>query len=116
MRDIEHREDVVFFVDQFYNKIMKDELLSPFFKNLNLESHLPKMVNFWSFVLLDEVGYTTNVTDKHLNMKLDKLHFDQWIMLFNETLDTLFKGEKVEIAKQRAFLIGWTIENKIKNK
>lgn len=115
MKDIENKEDVERMVDVFYKKVMKDELLSPFFKNLNFEKHLPKMVHFWSFVLLDETGYTTNVTDKHLNMPLRKEHFDQWISLFNQTVDELFKGEKTEMAKQRAILIGWTIETKIKN-
>ena len=116
MRDIETREDIVLLVDTFYGEIMKDTLLSPFFNSLHLPTHLPKMVIFWSFVLLDETGYTTNVTEKHLNMKLNKTHFDRWISLFNQTLDELFAGEKVEFAKQRAFLIGWTIENKINHK
>ena len=116
MRDIETKEDIALLVDTFYGEIMKDRLLSPFFNSLHLPTHLPKMVNFWSFVLLDETGYTTNVTEKHLNLKLDKTHFDRWIALFNQTVDELFAGEKVEFAKQRAFLIGWTIENKINHK
>ena len=113
MKDIETREDIVQLVDVFYTKIVKDELLSPFFKHLNFEKHLPKMVDFWAFVLLDEVGYSTNVTDKHLNMRLKKEHFDRWISLFNETIDTLFNGDKANLAKERAFLIRWTIESKM---
>lgn len=113
MNDISNREEIRQFVDIFYGKVLKDELLSPFFKNLNFEKHLPKMVDFWSFVLLDETGYTTNVTEKHLNMPLEKQHFDQWILLFNGTIDELFTGEKAELAKQRANLIGWTILSKI---
>ncbi len=116
MKDIQNREDIVKLVTDFYGQIMIDEILSPFFKDLNLEVHLPKMVDFWAFVLLDEVGYTTNVTDKHIKMALNKTHFDQWIFLFNLTLNNLFKGEKVEKAKQRASLIGWTIESKINGK
>ena len=61
-------------------------------------------------------GYTTNVTDKHMNMPLKKEHFDVWLNLFNTTLDELFKGDKVEIAKQRAAVIGWTIGNKLESK
>ena len=115
MREIERKQDVIELVDLFYGKIMKDELLSPFFKHLNLEIHLPKMVQFWSFVLLDETGYATNVVEKHLRMPLEKIHFDQWLKLFYETLDELFIGEKVDLAKQRAFTIAWTTEYKIKN-
>jgi hemoglobin len=101
-------------VNKFYDLVLKDELLSPFFKHLNFERHLPHMIHFWSFVLMDEPGYTTNVTDKHLKMPLKQEHFDQWIQLFNLTIDQLFKGEKAELAKQRAFLISWTISNKMK--
>ena len=57
MKDIETRSDIEIMVNMFYDKIVKDNLLSPFFKNLNFEKHLPKMVDFWAFVLLDEVGY-----------------------------------------------------------
>ena len=113
-RDIQTKEDVLQLVDDFYGKILKDELLSPFFKRLDLVVHLPKMVQFWSFVLLDEVGYTTNVVDKHMKMPLEKHHFEQWLSLFNETIDELFQGEKVDLAKQRAFTIAWTTEYKLK--
>lgn len=113
MKDISSKEDISRFVNIFYGKVLKDDLLSSFFTNLNFEKHMPKMVHFWSFVLLDETGYTTNVTDKHLNMPLKKEHFDQWILLFNETINELFAGEKAELAKQRASLIGWTILSKI---
>lgn len=114
MRDIQTKEDITQLVDVFYGKIMKDALLSTFFKHLNLTVHLPKMVQFWSFVLLDEAGYSTNVVDKHMKMPLSKNHFDRWISLFNVTLDELFKGDKVELAKQRAFTIAWTTEHKLK--
>ena len=114
MKEITTKEDVTTLVDVFYGKVLEDELLSPFFKHLNLEIHLPKMVQFWSFVLLDEAGYTTNVVEKHMKMPLKKNHFDQWLKLFNDTIDELFIGEKVDLAKQRAFTIAWTTEHKLK--
>jgi hemoglobin len=46
-------------------------------------------------------------------MPLKKEHFDRWIELFNETVDALFSGEKAQLAKERAFLIRWTLESKI---
>jgi hemoglobin len=113
MREIENEADVHELVQTFYQKVMEDELISPFFKRLNFEEHLPKMEFFWRFVLLDESGYTTSVTDKHMHMRLTEEHFNRWISLFNQTLDELFIGEKVELAKQRAALIGWTIQSKM---
>ena len=112
MKDIENKKDIETLVDTFYDRVLQDPVLQPFFKNLDFSVHMPKMVHFWSFVLLDEAGYTTDVTQKHIRMPLQKEHFDHWIELFNVTVDTLFSGEKADLAKQRAFLIRWTIESK----
>ena len=114
MEDIKTRFDVEKMVNLFYDKVMKDSLLAPFFKNLNFERHLPKMVDFWAFVLLDEVGYSTNVTEKHMKMALSKDHFAQWLLIFNDTIDKNWKGNNAQKAKERAYLIGWTIESKMK--
>lgn len=113
MKKIETNDDIVRLVDLFYGKVLNDSLLSPFFKHLNFEQHKPKMVHFWSFVLLDVSGYTTNVTDKHLNMPLEKVHFDRWLELFNDTVDENFEGDNAEVAKQRAKIVGWTIASKM---
>lgn len=112
MKQIETRKDVEFLVNSFYDKVVKDAVLAPFFKHLNFDKHLPKMVDFWEFVLLDKAGYTTDVTEKHAHMRLRQEHFDRWLELFNETVDAHFEGEKAELAKQRAFLVGWTIKSK----
>ena len=113
MKLIEKREDVELLVHSFYEKVVVDPLLSPFFKHLNFDAHLPLMVDFWAFVLLDEAGYTTDVTKKHLYMRLSQEHFDRWLALFNQTVDFHFEGEKADMAKQRAFLVGWTIQSKL---
>ena len=98
----------------FLFKSFKRRISDSIFKHLDFEEHLPRMIHFWSFVLLDEPGYTTNVVEKHLNMPLEPIHFQRWLALFNETIDELFDGEKVEVAKQRAAIIAWTIESKLK--
>lgn len=114
MKDLETKEDLIHLVDWFYDAVIEDKDLAPFFSRLNFEKHKPKMVQFWAFVLLDEAGYTTNVVEKHLNMPIQQIHLDRWISLFKETLDTHFSGEKKEIAKQRAEWLGWTILEKVK--
>lgn len=113
MKDITSIEDIEILVDRFYDAVLKDDILSPFFANLDFDHHKPKMVHFWSFVLLDDAGYTTDVTKKHMSMRLRLEHFDRWISLFNVTVDSLYTGQKAELAKQRAFLIRWTIESKM---
>jgi hemoglobin len=113
MKAIETNEDLNQLVRTFYGKVLQDEQLKPFFAGMDFEAHMPKMVQFWAFVLLDERGYTTNVTEKHLHMPLKKEHFDRWLALFHETLDELFEGEKAQDAKLRASTIAWTIQHKI---
>jgi len=113
MNDIRNKIDVENLVNTFYAKVLKDDLLAPFFKHLNFDKHLPKMVFFWCFVLLDEPGYTTDVTQKHIHMKLEKRHFKKWLELFHTTINEMFAGEKAEIAKQRATILGWTMESKL---
>lgn len=71
------------------------------------------MEQFWRFALLSESGYTTNVTEKHLHMPLKPEHFERWKALFNQTIDELFEGELAYQAKQRAAVIGWTINAKM---
>lgn len=116
MEDIKTREDIDKLVTLFYGKVFKDDLLAPFFKDMDFEAHKPQMVYFWSFVLISEPGYKTNVTEKHLHMPLEAAHFERWIAYFKETVDENFAGETADMAKHRAELVGWTIQEKIKNK
>lgn len=111
--DITDKLDISLLVDSFYEAVMKDEQLAPWFSNLNFNEHLPRMKHFWAFVLLDESGYTTNVTEKHRHMRLTKELFDRWVNLFHATVDRLFEGEKANLAKERATVLGWTMGSKI---
>lgn len=113
MADIQTREDIDTFIRAFYGKVVGDESLSPFFKNFDFEGHIPRMVDFWSFLLLDQPGYTGNVIEKHIGMPLEKEHFDRWAHIFEETLDNLFEGEKVKLAKEKLVVLKWTMENKV---
>jgi dephospho-CoA kinase len=113
-RELNNREDIEFLVHSFYERILNDEMLAPFFKTLDFDKHLPKMIDFWCFILLGETGYSTNVVEKHIHMPLKAEHFERWLEIFNNTLDANFEGENVEIAKQRAFTIAWTTKSKMK--
>ncbi|MNJ86164.1 Group 3 truncated hemoglobin ctb [compost metagenome] len=113
MKEIEQKEDVALLVHTFYDKLLADEFVSHFFTGLDLEEHLPKIVQFWSFILLDEAGYSANMMEKHARLDLDEPSFDRWLKLFHETVDQFFVGEKAELAKQRSTLIAWTMKTKL---
>lgn len=111
--DIKTSEDIEILVNDFYSEVMKSESLRSFFSTLDWDKHLPKMNKFWRFILLDEAGYTENVTNKHLHMQLTKELFDEWLLLFHRTIDQHFEGPKAELAKTRASLIGFGIQSKM---
>lgn len=112
-KDLESPEDVALLVDNFYKKVVLNEVLKPFFEGLEWETHLPKMKKFWRFLLFEEPGYTTNVTEKHLQLPLTKKAFDEWLALFFLTLDEHFVGSKVLLAKDRANIIAVGIKSKM---
>ncbi len=113
MKKIETQEDLTFLIDQFYSKVLKDEKMAPFFKDFDMQAHMPRMVAFWSFLLLDVHGYQGNVIEKHLHMPLKKEHFDLWVKYFEGTLDEFFEGDKVILAKQKVAVLRWTMESKV---
>jgi hemoglobin len=112
-QDIHTAEDIELLVYHFYSKVLQSSSLYPFFKDLNWDAHLPSMKKFWRFILLDEAGYTENVTQKHLHMTLTKELFTDWLLLFHQTVDEYFEGPKATLAKTRATLIGLGIQGKM---
>ena len=107
--DIQSREDVELLVNTFYKKVLEDSIIKHFFTEvveISWEKHMPIMYNFWESVLLDNPVYKGNPMTKHIALDekspMEKIHFDRWEELWHETLDELFQGKKVELAKQRA--------------
>ncbi len=111
--DIRTQADVDQLVRAFYSKVLKDDLLAPHFASVDLEHHLPRMIAFWSLILIDQEGYKGNVFDKHAHLAIDSSHFDRWVELFSQTVDQYFAGEKAELAKQRAKLLQYTFVSKL---
>lgn len=119
-KDITSKKDIVILIDHFYEKIRKDELLGIIFDDVakvNWTKHLPIMYAFWENALFYTGSYSGNPIQKHrhLNAKypLIKAHYNQWLALFNKTVDELFEGEKAALAKQRALSIATVLQIKV---
>lgn len=112
--DISTEQHVDFLVRTFYNRVLKDDLLAPHFAHINFEEHMPRMVAFWSFILLDKAGYTGNVFEKHMNLPISERHFDRWVLHFTGVVHDFFEGEKAELARQRAEVLKFTFQSKMK--
>lgn len=108
-KDITGISDIKLLVDDFYNKVQKDSLLSPiFFEHIpaDWQPHLDKMYLFWNAALFGEKGYVGNPFSKHAKMDtITPQHFERWLQLFNETIDSDFFGDMADDAKCRASIM-----------
>jgi hemoglobin len=111
--DIILSEQIEQLVDRFYEKVKNDPLLAPVFSHVDWPQHLPIMYSFWSFALLGELGYKSNIVQKHLSLPIQPEHFARWLSLFNKTVDENFSGEKAEEAKSRANSMAVVIQVKM---
>ena len=114
IHDIENPADVEHLVRTFYSRLLADPFMSPFFEGVDFEAHFPRMMAFWSFILLDTEGFTGNVFDAHRRLNVDERHFERWISTFHKTVDDLFMGKKADKAKQQAEVIGYNFQSKLK--
>lgn len=118
--DIKSREDIFLLVKKFYEKLLGDETISYIFTDvakIDLEHHLPVLVDFWDMVLFDSGTYQKNAIEPHMVLhrqsKFEKHHFYTWLKYFTTTVDELFEGDVAFIAKQRAKSIATIMQIKI---
>ena len=104
MKDIEDITDIRLFVDDFYAKVRVDDLIGPIFMKVihDWQPHLDKMYAFWNAVLFGVAGFKGNPFVKHAPLDIWRDHFNRWLMLFAETIDTHFAGPVADDAKNRA--------------
>lgn len=117
LKDIESREDIIILVNAFYDRVKNDALLAPVFASRIPDeawpAHLERMYSFWSALLLGERGFDGNPMQKHLSLPIDATHFQHWLQLFYQTLDSLFSGKKADEAKNRATAIAQIMQFKL---
>ena len=118
--DITTRLDIERLIKNFYDKLLVDEVVGFLFTEtvqLNLEEHLPKLVDFWEDQLIGSHKYSGNPMKVHMNLHvrrpLTKEHFDRWLLHFSETVDAHFSGPKAHLAKERALSIATVMQIKI---
>lgn len=110
--DILHRRDIKFIISEFYQKLLTDNQMAPFFQELvlsnHLEAHLEMITDFWEDLLLDSHLYSNNVLKKHMDihqkLPFQKLHFDVWLGYLIDTIEASYEGLKADqmIARARS--------------
>ncbi len=108
--DITTRGDTELLVRTFYAKVRKDGVLGPIFNGIisDWDSHLELLTDFWEGQLFLKRKYQGNPVTAHLEVDdqtdhtITPEHFGLWLNIWFETLDELFEGETVWVAKNRA--------------
>lgn len=105
MKKLESREDIELLVNSFYAKVIKDETIGFFFKdvvNVNWDKHLPKMYTFWETILFGQMSYKGNPMQMHFPINeikaMEKHHFAKWLELWKQTIEENFEGENASSA------------------
>jgi hemoglobin len=119
-KDITDRDDLLLLIDLFYKKLLADDTISYLFTDvakINLAHHLPVLIDFWDSLLFQSDTYHKNAMQPHIALHqqspLQKHHFETWLRYFNESVDTLFAGEKAFMAKEKARSIATVMQIKI---
>lgn len=103
--DIQNDTDIKKLVHTFYGKVEKDERLGYIFNDVakvDWDSHLPRMIDFWSNLLFQTGRYNGRPFRQHIPLPIEKEDFGRWFSLFTETVDENFAGEKADYAKEIA--------------
>ena len=117
MKEIEDINDIRLFVDEFYDKVRRDELIGPVFLEVipgDWQPHLDKMYGFWNAVLFGVSGYKGNPFAKHAPLKIEQEHFDRWLVLFAETIDHHFEGSVATEVKNKAGIMAEMFVSKLR--
>ena len=120
-QDISSRKDIKFIITKFYDLLLADKEMIPFFEDIvsqnHLEEHLDVISDFWNDILFDTNSYSNNVMKKHVDKNVfvafKKEHFSIWISYFFKTIDANFDGEIAHNMKNRARSIATVMELKL---
>lgn len=105
MKNLESREDIELLVNSFYDKVIKDETIGFFFKDIikvDFDKHLPKMYSFWETILFGQMSYKGNPMAVHFPINaleaMEKRHFERWLKLWKQTIEENFTGLNATMA------------------
>jgi len=116
LQDISNIEEIKLLVNTFYEKVQNDDLIGPVFNEKMIgrwPEHLEKMYRFWQTLLLEEHTYSGSPFPPHKHLPVNQSHFDRWMKIFTETIDSLFTGKLAEEAKVRAANMAYMFNYKI---
>ncbi len=86
LRDISSRTDIQNVVRKQYAGLLEHPYTAPKFAHLNLDEHLPKIDDFWCFVLgidAEKHPYRGSAFEPHVKLHLDDEDFNLWMQFLS---------------------------------
>jgi hemoglobin len=118
--DLDSRDNIEFFVDRFYERLLADEQLAPIFVDvaeIDLAVHLPHIKDYWCKLLLGDQRYRRHTMDIHRRLhgkrRLQARDFQRWLEIFTTTVDAHFAGPRAERAKGVAAAIAVNMQRSL---
>ncbi len=108
------RENIEMMVINFYRRVLKDDIVGPFFiaklgddmSNEYWQPHLKLLVDFWASIALGDPSYRGNPFAPHMSLgELKRETFEQWLVLFYATLDEVYEPQVANQFKERSSII-----------
>lgn len=113
-RDIRD-EDLFALLTRFYDTVERDELLAPYFTSVDMDAHMPRIVDFWSTLVFDTHRYSGNAFKPHLEMPgLTADHFVRWVETMERTVDAHGAGPAAERMKELARRIAVSMQLRLR--
>lgn len=118
--DLDTRGQIHDLVVHFYREIAFDLRLGPVFgevAEVDWTVHIPKLIDYWSRVLLGQPGYDGYILGAHQHVhELDGLTqelFDRWYLLFAASVDAGWRGPMADKAKAHAARMAGVLAHRI---
>jgi hemoglobin len=104
-------------VTHFYQRVQKDDLLSPVFNDtarVDWEHHIPLLCKFWNNIMLKTNEYHGNAYLKHVligqQVEIQEAHFARWLALFQEEAAKHLPAEAAKEIVEKATLIAQSLK------
>jgi hemoglobin len=95
----------------FYAVVGRDPQLGPYFADLDMAAHIPRIADFWSTLLFHSGRYTGNAFRAHAMMPgLQPAHFDRWLAALETVVDARHAGPAAERMKALGHRVAYSMQ------
>jgi hemoglobin len=104
-------EDIHDVLVAFYDAVGADDLLAPYFADIDMAAHIPRIADFWSTMIFHTARYSGNAFRPHLEMPgLTAAHFARWLATLERTVDARHAGPAAERMKELGHRVAFSMQ------